>query len=78
MFEITAPGETLLVPNFLTDIAGQGYMESFMDWNPIYRDHADMRAIAKALPEAEVPDVSPFNAIVFLQVPKARVAASIC
>ena len=82
MFEMTAPGGTLLVPNFLTDIADQGYMESFMDWHLIYRDHADMRAIAKALPEAEVADVKIFNdptdTIVFLQVRKARAATVIC
>ena len=36
----------MLIPNFLADARDRGYMESFMDWRLIYRDHVDMPPLA--------------------------------
>ena len=76
MFEMTRPGGLMLIPNFLTGVRDAGYMEAFMDWHLIYRNHADMRALAAALPHGSVADRQVFDdpddAITFLLVSKAR------
>jgi hypothetical protein len=78
MFEMTSPGGTVLIPNFVTGVEDRGYMESFMDWQLIYRDHGEMRALIANLPEEEVAEVKVFDdpdsAIVFLQVTKSAEA----
>ena len=75
MFEMTRPGGTMLIPNFLPSAPDRGYMESFMNWHLIYRDHADMRSLVDALPPTAVADFNIFDdddeTIVFLQVTKA-------
>jgi extracellular factor (EF) 3-hydroxypalmitic acid methyl ester biosynthesis protein len=75
MFEMTRPGGLMLVPNFLVGARDTGYMESFMDWHLIYRNHADMRALADALPRGEVANCrifdDPDDTITFLLVSKA-------
>ena len=43
MFDMTRPGGLMLIPNFLTGVRDVGYMEAFMDWHLIYRNHADMQ-----------------------------------
>lgn len=76
LFDMTRPGGSLLIPNFRTGAADSAYMEAFMDWHLIYRDHDDMRALAAALPAAEVSDVDVFDdpddTITFLHVTKAK------
>jgi len=75
LFEMTRPGGMLLIPNFKTGARDTGYMEAFMDWRLIYRNHDDMRALAAALPAAGVADVEVFDddddTITFLLVSKA-------
>ena len=75
MFDIVRPGGLMLIPNFLTGAKDRGYMESFMDWHLIYRDQAEMRALADALPSGDVAGCRVFadsdDAIVFLLVSKA-------
>lgn len=75
MFEMTRPGGLMLIPNFLAGVRDSGYMEAFMDWHLIYRNHADMQALAAALPAREVADCRIFDdnddAITFLLVTKA-------
>ena len=75
MFEATRPGGTLLIPNFLTGIADAGYMEAFMDWRLIYRDHAQMYNLAADIPAHQVASLEVFNdpddTIAFLIVTKA-------
>lgn len=75
MFEMTRPGGLMLVPNFLTGIRDSGYMEAFMDWHLIYRNHYDMMALAAALPRNSVADCEVFDdhddAITCLLVSKA-------
>ena len=75
MFDMTSPGGLVLIPNFLTGIRDSGYMEAFMDWHLIYRDHADMEALAAALPRKAVAGQQifddPDHAITYLLVAKA-------
>lgn len=75
MFDMTRPGGSLLIPNFLPTVPDRGYMEAFMDWHLIYRDHDDMRTLAAALPGSEVAASEIFDdaddAITFLLVTKA-------
>jgi len=75
MFEMTRPGGLMLIPNFLTGVRDCGYMEAFMDWRLIYRNDADMWALASALPRSAVADCQVFDdsddAITFLLVSKA-------
>jgi extracellular factor (EF) 3-hydroxypalmitic acid methyl ester biosynthesis protein len=75
MFEMTRPGGLMLIPNFLVGVRDRGYMETFMDWHLIYRDHADMRTLAAGLPQNEVAEYRIFDdnddAITFLLVVKA-------
>jgi hypothetical protein len=61
LFEMTRPGGTLLIPNFAAGARDTGYMESFMDWHLIYRTHADMHALAAALPASQVASVDIFD-----------------
>jgi hypothetical protein len=74
MFAMTRSGGSMLIPNFKQGAADSGYMESFMDWHLIYRDHADMRSIAASLPSSEVADCEIFDdaddTITFLLVSK--------
>jgi hypothetical protein len=76
MFEMTRPGGLLLIPNFLASVRDRGYMEAIMDWHLIYRDHAEMQALAAALPSNEVADYEIFDdhedAITYLLVAKSR------
>ncbi len=75
MFDATRPGGMMLIPNFLKGIADSGYMEAFMDWSLIYRDHAEMRGLAAGLPADQIADLQVFNdpddTIAFLLVTKA-------
>jgi hypothetical protein len=61
LFDMTRSGGTLLIPNFLAGARDTGYMEAFMDWHLIYRTHADMQALANALPPSAVADVEIFD-----------------
>jgi extracellular factor (EF) 3-hydroxypalmitic acid methyl ester biosynthesis protein len=76
LFEMTRPGGMMMIPNFLAGARDRGYMESFMDWRLIYRDHADMQGLASALPSTDVADCrifdDPDDTITFLLVTKTR------
>jgi len=76
IFAMVRPGGKLLVPNFLPTTREIGYMEAFMDWQLIYRDHNAMYSLATTLPADEVADCECFNdpddTIVFLLVSKKR------
>ena len=75
LFDMTRPGGTLLIPNFKAGAPDTGYMEAFMDWRLIYRNHDEMRALAAALPADRVADIEVFDddddTITFLLVSKA-------
>ena len=57
MFDLLHPGGTALVTNFVPDIADIGYMECFMDWHMIYRDHRDMLDLAAPVPTDQISQV---------------------
>ncbi len=72
MFQMLRPRGVLLVANFLPDIRDIGYMETFMDWNLIYRTRRDMVDLTMDIPEEEVKEVmivsEEHKNIVFLQL----------
>lgn len=74
LFEFLRPGGRLLVANFSPALPGIGYMESFMEWNLIYRTGGEMRALFGELPPADVGPVEVFEdeigAIVYAAVEK--------
>ena len=57
MFQMLRPGGRILVANFLPQIMGVGYMESYMDWQLIYRSHGDMLDLAMSLDQTQVRDI---------------------
>jgi hypothetical protein len=42
MFEMVKTGGMMLIPNFAPQVRDRGYLETFMDWNLIYRDEYEM------------------------------------
>lgn len=76
MFEALRPGGTLLLANFLPDIADLGYMESLMDWHLIYRSDDEMLALARDIARSSLAAVEqfkdPFDNITFLRLTKAE------
>lgn len=42
MFDLVAPGGSMIIQNFAKGTPEQGYMEAFMDWYLIYRDEAEV------------------------------------
>lgn len=72
MFEMLRPGGRLLVANYHPSVPDVGYMETFMDWRLIYRDHPAMERIAAAVPaglidrERIFPD--PTGAVLYLEL----------
>jgi hypothetical protein len=74
MLKACAAGGSVLVPNFLPEVADRGYMESVMDWQLIYRAEKDMHAIVAGLPEAAGCTVDcyddPYGAVTYLRITK--------
>jgi SAM-dependent methyltransferase len=72
LFEMLNPGGRLLLANFLPNIWGAGFMETFMDWKLIYRTPAQMESIAASISPDELAIRKTFvekNAnIVFLEL----------
>jgi len=72
MFRMLRPRGSLIVANFLPDVRDIGYMETFMDWNLVYRGRGEMVDLTSDIPEAEVREVQLVSEecknIIFLQV----------
>ena len=72
LFRMLRPGGQLLVANFLPAIRDVGYMETFMDWNLVYRTRSEMVDLTNGIPEEELKQVTVFSEecrnIVFLQL----------
>jgi len=70
LFEKLTPGGRLLVCNFVPQIYDAGFMESAMGWRLIYRTESQLRALADALPPAELQGATtwtdPFEAVAYL------------
>lgn len=61
LFQMLKPNGRLLVANFLSGIEDAGYVEIFMDWSLIYRDHDEVAGLAAHVPKYELADVNIFN-----------------
>lgn len=74
LFNMLAPGGTLLTANFLPDIYDVGFMEAVMDWWLVYRDEKDMLALLRDIPESEIASIKqyrdPDDNITFLELRK--------
>lgn len=57
LFAMLNPGGHLLLPNYLPDIVGAGYMEAFMDWWLIYRSGREILQLAETLPERAIESI---------------------
>ena len=72
LFGMLNPGGRLLLANFLPNIWGAGYMETFMDWKLIYRTADQMDALGSSIADSEIASWKTFterNAnIVFLEM----------
>lgn len=54
LFDMLASGGRLLVANFLPDLWGSGYMETFMDWKLLYRTAEQITALSSGIAESEI------------------------
>jgi extracellular factor (EF) 3-hydroxypalmitic acid methyl ester biosynthesis protein len=54
MFAMLRPGGTLLVANFAPELSDIGYMDAMMDWVLIYRDEAQIDAVAASIPAEQI------------------------
>ncbi|SAL00362.1 hypothetical protein AWB78_05939 [Caballeronia calidae] len=72
LFNMLAPGGTLFIANFLSNIPDAGFMEAAMDWWLIYRDENEMRALLSGIEESDIASMQqyrdPDNNITFLEV----------
>ena len=74
MFNRLKPGGELVVANFLPDILDVGYMESYMGWELVYRDHNQMQDLVSLIKSNEIASqeifTEPERNIIFLQLRK--------
>jgi extracellular factor (EF) 3-hydroxypalmitic acid methyl ester biosynthesis protein len=61
MFRMLTPGGRLLLANFTPDTRDAAFMEAFMDWQLVYRDEQQMRALIDAIPSFEMEYVDQFR-----------------
>ncbi len=61
LFDMLAPGGSLLLANFVPDVPDVGFMEAAMDWWLIYRDEAAMRCTLGLVSEAAIAEVTQFR-----------------
>ena len=54
LFTLLKSGGRLLIPNFLTGLDQQAYMEVYMDWYLLYRTRPEIEAFSAAIPGAEI------------------------
>jgi extracellular factor (EF) 3-hydroxypalmitic acid methyl ester biosynthesis protein len=75
MFELTNPGGQLLVPNFAPTVKDRAYMETYMDWDLIYRDEYDMAKLLERIDPTQIESyeiyTDPSNSVVYLLIKKA-------
>src|SRR5262245_288715 len=75
MFELTTSGGRLLIPNFAPSCPDRAYLETFMEWDLIYRDEFDMARFVTGIPSAQIASYDiyrdPSRSIVYLLIEKA-------
>jgi hypothetical protein len=57
MFEMLNPQGRLLIANLAPDLADAAYLESYMDWHPVYRGEHDMLGLTAGFPRADLADI---------------------
>jgi SAM-dependent methyltransferase len=60
LFQMLNPGGQLVVANFMPGIRDIAYMETYMDWNLIYRTRRDMVNLTTEIDESELREMSIF------------------
>ena len=55
------PGGKLMLTNFVDNVEAVGYMETFMDWNLIYRDRIDMMKMTNRIPDRLIRNVECYS-----------------
>lgn len=74
MFDLVAPGGSMIIPNFAKGMPEQGYMEAFMDWYLIYRDENQLFDFMSELNMDEVESYEiysdPTGNVLYLKVNK--------
>jgi SAM-dependent methyltransferase len=72
LFQLLRPRGRLLLANFLPGILDVGYMETYMDWQLIYRDRREMLDLSEDIPQEAIHDIHLFceegQNIIFLQL----------
>ena len=61
MFRMLAPGGRLLIANFTPDTSDAAWMETFMDWQLVYRDEEQMRALTDSIAPADIAGLEQFR-----------------
>jgi len=61
MFRMLAPGGRLLIANFTPETRDAAFMETFMDWQLVYRDEKEMRSLADLIPASSVGTTDQFR-----------------
>jgi extracellular factor (EF) 3-hydroxypalmitic acid methyl ester biosynthesis protein len=54
LFKLLKSGGRLLIPNFLTGLNQEAYMEVYMDWYLLYRTRAQIEAFSNGIPSADL------------------------
>jgi extracellular factor (EF) 3-hydroxypalmitic acid methyl ester biosynthesis protein len=61
LFGLLKSGGRLLIPNFLTGLNQEAYMEVYMDWYLLYRTRAEIEAFSEAIPRADIANTDYFE-----------------
>lgn len=74
LFDLLAPGGEMMFANFLPDIPDSGYMESFMNWDLIYRTPDQALQLLSEIPRYRIDSTSisfdPSDNLVFVHCRK--------
>jgi SAM-dependent methyltransferase len=74
MFDMLRPGGRLVVANFLPTIRDAAYMETYMDWQLIYRTRHEMIDLTMEIRQSAIQDITLFTEdnlnIIFVEVRK--------
>jgi hypothetical protein len=57
LFQMLRPGGTLIIGNFLPNIRDIGFMETYMDWQLIYRNRQQMLELTDDIPQAAIAEL---------------------